>query len=185
MAKRRANTTKSIDPETVADAIAKSVADGDIVNFRLLFASFSPARQDSPEQFTDAKYTYLLPSDDEREEGPFKAARAAAGESQIRILIERELAANRPAQLPADLVLIEGFKREPHPKIEVRAGTGMAMGEPMAPRDRTIVAIAADEKPADTDLPWFRRDDIGAIADFISGNVTKATNERFRPDDYK
>jgi len=64
---------------------------------------------------------------------------------------------------PADLVLIEGFKREPHPKIEVRAGTG----EPMAPKDRTIVAIAADERPADAGLPWFRRDDIAAIADFI------------------
>src|SRR5262249_44851036 len=37
---------------------------------------------------------------------------------------------------PADLVLIEGFKREPHPKIEVRAGTG----EPMAAKDGTIVA---------------------------------------------
>jgi len=65
---------------------------------------------------------------------------------------------------PADLVLIEGFKREPHPKIEVRAGTG----EPMAARDHTIVAIAADQRPADSDLPWFRRDDIAAIADFIA-----------------
>ena len=43
---------------------------------------------------------------------------------------------------PADLVLIEGYKREPHPKIEVRAG-----GEPMAPRDPTIVAIASDDPP--------------------------------------
>jgi molybdopterin-guanine dinucleotide biosynthesis protein B len=65
---------------------------------------------------------------------------------------------------PADLVLIEGFKREPHAKIEVRAGTG----EPMAVRDHTIVAIAADQPPADSDLPWFRRDDIAAIADFIA-----------------
>jgi molybdopterin-guanine dinucleotide biosynthesis protein B len=65
---------------------------------------------------------------------------------------------------PADLVLIEGFKREPHPKIEVRASTG----EAMAPRDHTIVAIAADERPVDSDLPWFRRDDIAAIADFIA-----------------
>ena len=64
---------------------------------------------------------------------------------------------------PADLVLIEGFKREAHPKIEVRAGTG----EAMAPRDHTIVAIAADQPPVDSDLPWFRRDDIAAIADFI------------------
>jgi len=64
---------------------------------------------------------------------------------------------------PADLVLIEGYKREPHPKIEVRTGTGQAM----APRDPTIVAIAADARPADSTLPWFRRDDIAGIADFI------------------
>ena len=66
---------------------------------------------------------------------------------------------------PADIVLIEGYKREPHPKIEVRSDST----EPMAPSDSTIVAIAADAKPADTDLPWFRRDDISAIADFIEG----------------
>ena len=64
---------------------------------------------------------------------------------------------------PADLVLIEGFKREPHPKIEVRAGTA----EPMAPGDPSIVAIAGDSRPQGTPLPWFRRDDIAAIADFV------------------
>ena len=64
---------------------------------------------------------------------------------------------------PADLVLIEGYKREPHHKIEVRAG-----GEPMAPRDPNIVAIASDQRPADGRLPWFRRDDIAGIADFIA-----------------
>lgn len=66
---------------------------------------------------------------------------------------------------PADLVLIEGYKREPHPKIEVRAG----VGESMAANDPAIVAIAADTAPAETHLPWFRRDDIAAIADFIAG----------------
>ena len=65
---------------------------------------------------------------------------------------------------PVDLGLIEGYKREPHRKIEVRAG-----GEPMAPADPNIVAVAADEQPQDGRLPWFRRDDIGGIADFIAG----------------
>jgi molybdopterin-guanine dinucleotide biosynthesis protein B len=64
---------------------------------------------------------------------------------------------------PADLILIEGYKRESHRKIEVRAG-----GEPMAPRDPNIVAIASDQPPADGRLPWFRRDDIAGIADFIA-----------------
>ena len=69
---------------------------------------------------------------------------------------------------PADLILIEGFKREPHPKIEVRSGEGDASAPSLAPKDPSIVAIAADQPPADQRLPWFRRDDIAAIADFIA-----------------
>ncbi len=66
---------------------------------------------------------------------------------------------------PVDLVLIEGFKRERHRKIEVR-GAGAAAS--LASTDSAIVAIAADERPTDTRLPWFRRDDIAGIADFIA-----------------
>ena len=66
---------------------------------------------------------------------------------------------------PVDLVLIEGFKRESHAKIEVRAG-GAAR---LATADPAIVAVAADEPPPETHLPWFRRDDIAGIADFIAG----------------
>ncbi|MFN4018601.1 MAG: molybdopterin-guanine dinucleotide biosynthesis protein B [Reyranella sp.] len=69
---------------------------------------------------------------------------------------------------PADLVLIEGYKREPHPKIEVRASPE---AEPLAPADPAIVAIAADVRPVEGDLPWFRRDDIAAIADFIVAKI--------------
>jgi len=65
---------------------------------------------------------------------------------------------------PADLVLVEGFKRDRHPKIEVRGESA----EPMAMGEHNIVAIAADAEPADRTLPWFRRDDIAAIADFIA-----------------
>jgi len=70
---------------------------------------------------------------------------------------------------PCDLVLIEGYKRETHPKIEVRAGSG----EPLASRDSGIVAVAADEAPADAQLPWYRRDDIAGIADFIAGYLQR------------
>jgi molybdopterin-guanine dinucleotide biosynthesis adapter protein len=69
---------------------------------------------------------------------------------------------------PADLVLIEGFKREPHPKIEVR---GDSARPSMAASDPNILAIAADSTPADSALPWFRRDDISAIADFIADRI--------------
>jgi molybdopterin-guanine dinucleotide biosynthesis protein B len=92
---------------------------------------------------------------------------AVVGGRRYAIMREQEEAglAEVLARLaPADIVLIEGFKREPHRKIEVRAG-----GEPMAPRDPYIVAVAADERPADN-LPWFRRDDIVGIADFVTGD---------------
>lgn len=68
---------------------------------------------------------------------------------------------------PADLVLIEGFKADPHPKIEVRADHT----RPMDVTTHNIVAIAADQWPSASDLPWFARDDIGAIADFIAGRA--------------
>ncbi len=69
---------------------------------------------------------------------------------------------------PADLVLIEGYKLEPHAKIEVRA----ALGEPMAPKDPAIVAIAADSEPKGSNLPWFHRDDIAGMADFIADRLS-------------
>ena len=71
---------------------------------------------------------------------------------------------------PADLVLVEGFKREPHAKIEVRGGTG----ESIAAADKHVVAIAADAQPSDTQLPWFRRDDVGSLADFIARHIGRA-----------
>ena len=69
---------------------------------------------------------------------------------------------------PCDLVLIEGFKRERVPKLEVyRAATG----EPLLhPEDRDIVAIAADRR-LDTKLPQFDLDDAPAIAGFVLRHV--------------
>ena len=82
---------------------------------------------------------------------------AVVGGHRYAIMREQEeptLAEVLARLAPADLTLIEGYKRESHRKIEVRAG-----GEPMAPRDPTIVAVASDDPP-DATLPWFRRDDI-------------------------
>jgi molybdopterin-guanine dinucleotide biosynthesis protein B len=82
----------------------------------------------------------------------------------MREEVEPPLSAVLARLAPADLVLIEGYKRESHPKIEVRAGDvpSLAAGDP------AIVAVAADSRPVDEALPWFRRDDIVAIADFIA-----------------
>ncbi|MBR9842603.1 MAG: molybdopterin-guanine dinucleotide biosynthesis protein B [Rhodobacteraceae bacterium] len=69
---------------------------------------------------------------------------------------------------PVDLVLVEGYKRDRHPKVEAfRQETGNPL---IAPEDPTIRAVAAD-CPIETDRPVFDLNDTGAIADFILGEV--------------
>lgn len=66
---------------------------------------------------------------------------------------------------PVDLLLIEGFKREPHPKLEVYR---RANGKPLIhPDDPHIVAVASDVPLSDCPLPVIGIDDVGAIAAFI------------------
>lgn len=67
---------------------------------------------------------------------------------------------------PCDLVIIEGYKREGHAKIEVRRRDARDVS-PLAPTDSSIIAIASDIAIADTSLPVFNVDDAAAIADFI------------------
>lgn len=67
---------------------------------------------------------------------------------------------------PCDLVLVEGYKRENHAKIEVRRIDAKDRA-PLAADDPGIVAVAADHPTAAGDLPVFALDDVGAIADFV------------------
>jgi len=67
---------------------------------------------------------------------------------------------------PCDIVLIEGYKREPVPKIEARRLEAKNR-EPLAPADPHIAAIAADHAVTDATLPVFDLDDTQAIADFM------------------
>jgi len=61
-----------------------------------------------------------------------------------------------------DLVIVEGFKSEPHRKIEVHRA---ANGKPMLfPDDPGIVGIATDATAVETALPVVHLDDIPAIA---------------------
>lgn len=69
---------------------------------------------------------------------------------------------------PVDLVLVEGYKRDRHPKVEAfRAETGNAL---IAPGDPTIRAIASDV-PVESDRRVFDLNDTQAIADFILEEV--------------
>ena len=65
---------------------------------------------------------------------------------------------------PVDLVLVEGFKREPHRKIEVHRA---ANGKPwLFPDDSGIVGIVTDAK-IETRLPVVHLDDVDAAATLI------------------
>ena len=65
---------------------------------------------------------------------------------------------------PVDVVLIEGWKRDSHPKVEAwRAETGNPL---IAPNDTTILAVASDTS-FEIDRPVFDLDDTVAIANFI------------------
>jgi molybdopterin-guanine dinucleotide biosynthesis adapter protein len=66
---------------------------------------------------------------------------------------------------PADLVIVEGFKREPIPKLEVyRAALGKSL---LASDDPNIIAIARDAPATGTALPQFDWNDAAGIAEFI------------------
>lgn len=67
---------------------------------------------------------------------------------------------------PCDLVLIEGYKRERHGKIETRR-TDARNASPLSDGDPSILAIASDHPIAGGKLPVFDIDDVEPIADFI------------------
>jgi molybdopterin molybdotransferase/molybdopterin-guanine dinucleotide biosynthesis protein B len=72
---------------------------------------------------------------------------------------------------PVDLVLIEGWKRDKHPKVEAwRAETGNPL---IAPNDPTILAVASDTA-LELDRPVFDLDDTTAVADFILAHLEMA-----------
>jgi len=65
---------------------------------------------------------------------------------------------------PCDLVIVEGYKSEPIPKIEVHRRSGHT---PLIhPEDPHVVAVATDE-PLDTPLPQIDVNDPEAVARFI------------------
>lgn len=67
---------------------------------------------------------------------------------------------------PCDLVLVEGYKREAYPKIEIRRD-GAASREPLSGAVPGVVAIVSDRPEDETEaLPVFPIGDTGRIVDF-------------------
>jgi molybdopterin-guanine dinucleotide biosynthesis protein B len=70
---------------------------------------------------------------------------------------------------PVDLVLVEGFKRACHPKIEIfRAANAKP---PLHPDDASIVAVAADVVFDGLTIPLLHLDAIEAIADVVDSQA--------------
>jgi len=66
---------------------------------------------------------------------------------------------------PVDLVLVEGYKRDPFPKLEIHRA---ANGKPLIhPDDPHVIAIAADIPLPQAKVPVVDLDDIEAIADLL------------------
>jgi len=85
---------------------------------------------------------------------------------ELRDADEPDLADILARLAPCDIVLVEGYKREAHPKLEMRR-QGAKETVPMTPNDPRIVAIAADHAVVDSQVPVFHIDDVQAITDFI------------------
>lgn len=100
-------------------------------------------------------------------------AREVLVASSARWALMRELRSDTEPRLPdllthmspVDLVIIEGFKRERHPKIEIHRA---ANAKPLLyPDDGSIVAIASDEALPGLAIPLHHLDDTEAIADTV------------------
>jgi molybdopterin-guanine dinucleotide biosynthesis protein B len=92
--------------------------------------------------------------------------------SETRWVIQHELRGDSEPTLdehikrlsPCDLLLVEGYKRNPMPKLEIyRAANGKPL---LHPEDPHIVGIASDVALASA-LPRFELSDHDAIANFI------------------
>ena len=79
-----------------------------------------------------------------------------------------------------DLVLVEGFKRESFPKLEIHRA---ANGKPLLhPQDRWIVAIASDAPLPDVSVPVIDLNDIDAIADLLLAKAIPVEQVQERAD---
>lgn len=73
---------------------------------------------------------------------------------------------------PCDIILVEGYKTESHPKIETVRNQDTD-NSPLWKTNETIIAIACNEKPTDCKKPIFGQNDIVQITDFILAELDK------------
>jgi molybdopterin-guanine dinucleotide biosynthesis protein B len=89
---------------------------------------------------------------------------------------EWDLPALTAKMSPVDLVLVEGFKRDAFPKLEIHRA---ANGKPLIhPADPHIVAVAADSALPDAKVPVVDLNDIDAIADLLLKHAVAVEPEK-------
>jgi molybdopterin-guanine dinucleotide biosynthesis protein B len=74
-----------------------------------------------------------------------------------------------------DLIIVEGYKSAPIPKIEARRRAASSH-EPLADTDANVIAIAADHAAEGSGRPVFSLDDVAALADFIAVSIGLPVN---------
>ncbi len=80
---------------------------------------------------------------------------------------------------PVDLLLVEGFKRYGHPKIEVYRP---AVGKPLlCHEDPHIMAVASDVPLPGLPVPRLNLNDVPAIADYVAGFLSTPQRHESQP----
>lgn len=89
---------------------------------------------------------------------------------EVRDEADLGLAAALGRLAPVDVVLVEGFKSTPIPKIEVRR-RGQGDGAPLAVQDVRVIAVASDDETGEglgaPGVPRFDLDDSAGLVDLI------------------
>lgn len=90
---------------------------------------------------------------------------------------------DRYARADLDLIVIEGFKREPLPKIEVaraavaRGPAGSDRAELVCADDPLLIAVVSDFEPPRRDVQHFAMDDAAGVAGLIWTRILKREPE--------
>lgn len=70
---------------------------------------------------------------------------------------------------PADLILVEGYKKSAYPKIEIHRA---ALQKPLLTGERALLAVVTDE-PLPIAVPQFGLDDAAGVAELLLDYVNK------------
>ncbi len=89
---------------------------------------------------------------------------------ELRGAPEPSLAEHLRRLSPCDLVLVEGYKAAGIPTLEVYRVE--AQRPPLSRAADHFVGVASD-RPFSTALPWFHRDDVAAIAQFVMAKASQ------------